>query len=122
MIISTSSHNILLSGDLDEYVAQTMHNSLDRLSEDILSIDVFMKDVNGPKGGIDKQVVIRIHLRNRRQLVVETLGDNLRSALRRGAKRAKRAVRRSLDKSRRVERQRMTAQLGNRGFPSEASA
>ena len=122
MIISTSSHNILLSGDLDEYVAQTMHNSLDRLSEDILSIDVFMKDVNGPKGGIDKQVVIRIHLRNRRQLVVDTLGDDLRSALRRGAKRAKRAVRRSLDKSRRVERLRVTTQLGNRGFPSEASA
>ena len=107
MIISTSSHNILLSSELDTFVRSTMHQALDRLGEDVLSIDVFLKDVNGPKGGVDKQVIVRLHLRNRRQLAIETLDENLYAAVRRSAKRAKTAVRRSLRKSRRIEKFRM---------------
>lgn len=107
MIISTSSHNILLSSELDAFVSTTMHQALDRHGEDVLSIDVFLKDVNGPKGGVDKQVIVRLHLRNRRQLAIETLDENLYAAVRRSAKRAKTAVRRSLRKSRRIEKFRM---------------
>jgi hypothetical protein len=122
MIISTSSHNILLSSELDRFVDATMRQALERLSEDILSIDVFLKDVNGPKGGVDKQVIVRLHLGNRRQLAIETEGENLRAAVRLSAKRAKRAVRRSLGKSRRFDKLRLHKHLETRSLSSGVRA
>jgi hypothetical protein len=122
MIISTSSHNILLSTELDAFVHTAMHQALDRLGEDILSIDVFLKDVNGPKGGVDKQVIVRLHLRNRHQLAIETLDENLYAAVRRSAKRAKTAVRRSLRKSRRIEKFRMHKRLDSRRLTAGLNA
>ena len=59
MIISTSSHNILLFNELDDFVVDTMTRTLERLADDVLSVDVFLKDINGPKGGVDKQVIVR---------------------------------------------------------------
>lgn len=122
MIISTSSHNILLSRDLDTFVSDTVQGSLERLADDVLSVDVFLKDVNGPKGGIDKQVVMRVHLRNRKHLAVETSHESLRAAVRLGAKCAKRAVRRSLRKSRRIEKYRMHKHFDGRALPWSANA
>jgi len=122
LIISTSSHNILLSPELDEFVADTMRNHFDRFSDNILSIDVFLKDINGPEGGIDKQVIARIHLRNGRQLVVETVDANLHAAIRRSAKCAKRAARRSLRKSRRIEKFRVHTRLDDGNLLSRTNA
>ena len=104
MIISTSSHNILLLADY------------------VISVDVFLKAVNGPKGGVDKQVVMRVHLRNRKHLVVETAHESLQAAVRLGAKCAKRAVRRSLRKSRRIEKYRMHKHFAGRAVPWSANA
>ena len=111
MIISTSSHNIQLSRELDEFVSSTLQGSLERLADDVVSVDVFLQDLNGPKGGVDKQAVIRIHLRGRREVAIETVHENLAAAIRVGAKRAKRAVRRSLRKARRIERYRISRRL-----------
>ena len=122
MIISTSSHNILLSRELDEFVIGTMRAALERLADDVHSIDVFLKDVNGPKGGVDKQVIVRAHLRNRQQLVIETAGDDLRAAVRRSAKRVKKAVRRSLDKSSRIQKLRVHDRLGAYNLPPGLNA
>ena len=117
MIISTSSHNVLLSRELDEFVIGMMRAALERLADEVLSIDVFLKDVNGPKGGVDKQVLVRAHLRNRQQLVIETAGQNIYAAVRRGAKRTKKAVRRSIDKSSRIEKLRVHDRLGAHNLP-----
>lgn len=113
MIISTSSHNIQLTRELDDFVGKTMRGALERLADDIASVDVFLKDINGPKGGIDKQVIIRIHLGQRREIAIETVHENLGAAIRIGAKRAKRAVRRSLRKARRIEKFRIHERLGS---------
>ena len=122
MIISTSSHTIQLSRQLDEFVIGTMRVALERLADDVHSIDVFLKDVNGPKGGVDKQVLVRAHLRNRQQLVIETAGQNLYAAVRRSAKRLKKAVRRSLDKSSRIEKLRVHDCLGAHDLPPGLNA
>ena len=120
MIISTSSHNIQLSRELDNFITTTMRGSLERLADDVVSVDVFLKDLNGPKGGIDKQAVIRVHLRGRREIAIETVHENLGAAVRIGAKRAKRAVRRSLRKARRIEKFRINRHLDS--LPSSLNA
>ena len=112
MIISTSSHSVLLFNELDDFVGDTMTKALERLADDVLSVDVFLKDINGPKGGVNKQVIVRAHLRNRQQLAIETVDANLYAAIKTSAKRLKRAVRRSLEKSRRIEKLSVPRRLG----------
>lgn len=111
MIVSTSSHNIQLTRELDEFVGATLRSAFERVADDVMSIDVFLQDLNGPKGGVDKQVVLRVHLRHRRDVAVETVHENLGAAVRISARRAKRAVRRSLRKARRIERYRINRRL-----------
>ena len=111
MIISTSSHNIQLTPELDGFVATTMRGALERQADDVVSVDVFLKDLNGPKGGVDKQVLIRIHLRQRREVTIETVHENLRAAVRVGSKRARRAVLKALRKARRIEKFRINGRL-----------
>ena len=42
-----------------EHVGQHLH----RMDADITSVDVFLSDVNGPRGGDDKRVVMRATIR-----------------------------------------------------------
>ena len=111
MIISTSSHNIQLTNGVDECVRQSLDAALKHVSHDIISIDVFMQDINGPKGGVDKTVKIRIDLRNRQQVVIESTHQNLVAAIRRGSKRARRAVNRRLGRTNQVIRHKLRDRL-----------
>ncbi|MDJ0748445.1 MAG: HPF/RaiA family ribosome-associated protein [Woeseiaceae bacterium] len=104
MNISIEAQGFELSSAIDAFVTEEIRLSLLRFSEEIVSIDVFMKDINGPKGGIDKQVLLRVQMRGRQQITLQTARENLYAAIRISAKRAKRAVRRSVRKSRRFEK------------------
>ena len=120
MNITTTAQNFDGSVALNTFVRSRLKNALARLDDDIIAVDVFMKDINGPKGGIDKAAVIRIHLRQRREVAIETVHENLGAAIRVGAKRAKRAVRRSLRKARRIEKFRINRRLDS--LPSSLNA
>ena len=78
----------------------------------------FLKDANGPKGGVDKQALIRVQLRNRQVIALETTHENLYAAIKKSAKRAKRTVRRHLSKSRRIQKRRMHDRLDDAGIPT----
>ena len=54
MDITTTAQNFETSVPLDAFVRSQLRNVLGRMETDIIAIDVFMKDVNGPKGGVDK--------------------------------------------------------------------
>ena len=96
-----------LSNAIEAFVRNRLYAALQRLSVNVVGIDVFAKDINGPKGGIDKEVLIRVHLRNRQTLTVDTVHENLYAAIEKGAKRTKRAVRRHVCKARHIEKQRL---------------
>ncbi len=70
--------------------------ALDRFDEKITSVDVYLKDVNGPKGGHDKQALIRVQLRHRAPVMIETTHNDMYAAIDLSARRVKRAVRRTL--------------------------
>ena len=108
MNITTATQGFELNSAIDAFVRNRLHVALKRLCVHVVAIDVFAKDTNGPKGGIDKQVLIRVHLPNRQVLVVDTTHENLYAAIEKGAKRTKRAVRRSLRKSRQIEKRRLS--------------
>jgi putative sigma-54 modulation protein len=108
MNITTTTQGFESSSAIDAFVRNRLHVALKRLCVYVVAIDVFARDTNGPKGGIDKQVLIRVQLPNRQVLVVETAHENLYAAIEKGAKRTKRAVRRSLRKARQIEKQRLS--------------
>jgi hypothetical protein len=56
---------------------RSIQESLDRFGEHILSVNVFYKDVNGPKGGIDKECRLRISLSNRKEIFALGKADTI---------------------------------------------
>jgi len=116
--ITTRSQDFKTTNAIDRFARDHVRATLRHISEDILSVDVFLKDTNGPRGGVDKQALIRVHLRNRQVIALETTHENLYAAIKKGSKRVRRTVRRHLRKSRRIERRRMHDRLDDMGIPS----
>lgn len=104
MIIANRTQGFELSSAIDTFVRDEINKSLGRFSHDIISVEVFMTDSNGPRGGVDKQVLMRIRMRGRQQVALQSTAENLYAAIRVSSKRAKRAVRRSLRKSQHFEK------------------
>jgi hypothetical protein len=92
MIISTSSHNIQLTREIDIIANEALYSNLERLNDDISSIDVFLNNVNGSRAGTGKHVIIRVDLRNGRKISVETVEEDVTTAIRLGSKRVKKAL------------------------------
>jgi ribosome-associated translation inhibitor RaiA len=118
MNITTRANDFALTEAIDTFVRNELRSAFQRLDPEIVTIDVSMKDANGPKGGIDKQVLICVRLRNRQQVALDTAHENLYAAIKMGIKRAKRAVGRSVRKSRRVHRQSLRELLDDEPLPT----
>ena len=99
MDINVSAHGLRLDPDTDGFVRSQIRAALQRFEDQVVAADVFLKDINGPKGGIDKQALVRVRLRNRQVIATEIARTELRAAVVVSARKAKRAVRRSLKKS-----------------------
>ena len=99
MDIKISAQGLRLDTSTDAFVHEHLHSALQRFEDQVVSVDAFLKDINGPKGGIDKQVLVRIRLRNRQVIATEITRADFRAAIVVAARKAKRAVRRSLKKS-----------------------
>ena len=117
MNITTTAKDFEISSAIDQFVRDQIRTALQHLSENIIAVDVFMKDANGPKGGVDKQALVRVQLRNRQVLAVETVHENLYAAIRKSTKRTKQTVRRHLRKSQRISKQRMRDCVDCSGIP-----
>ena len=117
MNITTTAQNFERSIALDTFVRSRLINALARLEADIIAVDVFMKDVNGPKGGVDKHVLIRVQLRNRQVITIESEHESLYAAVRTGVKRVRHAVRRHLRKMRQIDKQRVSDVIAQNALP-----
>jgi putative sigma-54 modulation protein len=111
MDINVSTHGLSIDADTDTFVREQLYSALRRFEDQVVSADAFMKDTNGPKGGIDKQVLVRVRLRNRQVIATEIARSGLRAAVVISVRKAKRAVRRSLKKSMQKHRWRVRPSL-----------
>jgi hypothetical protein len=67
MNITAKAHDFELSEAIAGFARDQLSAALNRFSDGIIFVDVYMKDTNGPRGGADKQVLIRVRLRNLRE-------------------------------------------------------
>ena len=107
MNITARAPDMELTEAMDAFVRDSVETAFARLDHDIVAIDVYLKDLNGPKGGVDKQVLVCARLRNRQQVTVTTTHEDLYAAIIRGVRRTKRAVRRRLRRARHIRKYRM---------------
>ena len=93
-----------LSAAIDNWTRSQLAKTLRRYGPEIVATDVYLKDVNGPKGGQDKLALVRVQLRGTADVIIETAHSDLYVAIDRSARRTRRAVRRTLDKRRNQQR------------------
>ncbi len=103
MNLIVRAHSLTVEEDVKAFVESSLESALGRFLDQVMAVDVFLSDVNGPKGGADKQVTIRLRLQNGEVIMAETTRADLRAALVLCIRKVKRSVRRSLRKSRRFQ-------------------
>ncbi len=83
--------------------AQTIHR-LSRVRHAIRRASVAVEDINGPKGGADIQVTIRLEPQGLPPIVVRRVGASVATATDDALTRARQALERALSRSRKLSR------------------
>lgn len=100
MKIQVRTQGFEITPPLQEAALHHFRFALRRHINQVSSLDLFLKDTNGPRGGIDKSVLANVRLLTGIEVTVEDTREDLYQALSRCAARTRKAVRRSLNKAR----------------------
>ena len=90
-----------LDDKLIDHIERRLRFALGRFAARIRRLTVRLSDVNGPRGGTDKRCRIAVALFPRGIVMVQGSGDDLFALVTHSARRARRAVRRALERRRR---------------------
>lgn len=104
MKMQLQTQGFTLTPAIDAHVRKQINFNLANFEGHVLSTEVFLRDVNGPKGGNDKKALICVKLSSRIIVKVERTRSDLYAAMSLAARQAKRSVKRSLNKHRRMEK------------------
>jgi hypothetical protein len=86
------------SGRLQRWVHERLDRQLGKFAPQIERVDVRFSDVNGQKGGVDRECMVHVLLNALPPVVVESLAETPRQAFDLAAARAERATSRNLEK------------------------
>lgn len=104
MNIQLHTQGFDLTPAIESHVRKQLRFHLANFESHVVYVDVYLRDINGPKGGPDKRVLVRAQLSTRITIAAERTRSDLYTAVTNAARQAKRAVRRSLNKHRRMEK------------------
>jgi len=105
MRIDIQARRFSLTRALRRYAERRVRIGLTRFDERIMKVSLWLSDVNGPKGGNDKNCQVQIVIPGKPDVVIEETQANLYVAINRALERAGQAVVRKLDRQRtRVKR------------------
>lgn len=100
MKIRFRTRHVELSSELQTQIREGIDRALGRVSPWIRDVEVVVSDINGPRGGSDKQCRMVLRGRSIASVVIEELGADVRATVASVALRAERAVLRSVSRSR----------------------
>lgn len=116
MRIYLQTQGFELTPAIDEHVNNQLSQNLRGSEADITAVDVFLGDINGPKGGVDKKALVCIQLTSRLAVRFEAVHTDLYAAVTVAARKARQTVKRTLGRHKRMAR----AELRDlRRFPQE---
>tara|TARA_R110002072_G_scaffold105495_1_gene230589 strand:+ start:713 stop:1069 length:357 start_codon:yes stop_codon:yes gene_type:complete len=104
MKIDIQAGSLSLSEDERDSVKQRVLMRLARFQDNIHSLNIYFKDINGPKGGIDKECTLTLKVNNLEEVVISSKAESLINAVDRSTERAKSLLARRLKKSQRQKK------------------
>ena len=96
MLVHIQSRHFSLSTALNNYVKTKLQVMLGRYEARIISINVSLFDINGPRGGEDKCCKIVVKINGASSIVMQETAVDLYDAINTCSRRARRAVKRQL--------------------------
>lgn len=106
MKIDIQARHIELNQQLKEHIQRKLQFSLNRFERYIGGVSIGLSDVNGPKGGFDKQCTIQVFLEKMEDVVVKDIQANLPLAIDRAMQRSSRSVARKINQKHKQQNQR----------------
>lgn len=104
MEIKIRNNNLPISHFLTKHIEDNLKVALDRFSSSIKSINVSLKDQNGPKGGNDKTCLVKVSLRQKGEVFITSSSNNLYSLVYKLTERLKYLISRKLKRNRNSRR------------------
>ena len=98
MLIKIHTRGFTLSDSLGEYTEAKIRLALGLYWDRIRRVDVFLADVNGPRGGEDMQCKIKVKIDEFSPVVVQETADEMYGAINICAQRIKRVCARRFDR------------------------
>lgn len=100
MNLTIRTRHVHLTPVLHEQIRHRLYTAFGRISPWIRAVDVTISDINGPKGGLDKQCRLRVRGRSIPGIVIEHVGVDTLAVIADVAERAEQAVLRSVRRQR----------------------
>lgn len=107
MRLEIHGQKVPVSAKLQSHIERRLEFALDRLAPRITSVSVYVEDVNGPKGGVDKQCRILAQVKPSGRVIVKETGEDAFESVSRAAEKIGRAIRKRIDKH--IDKRRVTA-------------
>lgn len=98
---------------------EVLTRSLDRFRHRLKKVFVFIHDVNGPRGGVDKQCRCVLHLKRMPPVVIQDQDESVTSLIHRVANRASYALSEKVDRRNKRVLQNRRARRKNAYFDKE---
>lgn len=112
MLLKIHARDFELSNALDEYTQSQLRLNLNRFQQQILRADVYLSDVNGPRGGEDKLCKVVVKMASASDpIVTRELAEDMYQAIKLCGHRLKKAVSRSIKRDRTIARRHNTIRL-----------
>ncbi len=70
MRVRIQSRSFDVTDSYGRHVRRRVHHSLDRVQRRIADVEIRLMDLNGPKGGVDKQCNVIVRLLNGRRVIL----------------------------------------------------
>ena len=98
MLLKLNDRQKLLGKSAIERTESRVHSAFAKFSDYVKSIDITVKDVNGPRGGIDKICRILVKLRGRKDVVIKASDSSISKVVPDAIERALRSVGRQINR------------------------
>lgn len=100
MKLDIRTRHLLLSAETLAELRRRVNLVFARISPRIRTVDVTVADINGPKGGADKQCRLVVRGRSTRSIAIEQVGTDTLATVAMAASRAEQALLRELSRRR----------------------
>lgn len=94
------SNDFRLTQALERFIKRSINKSLLACIDQVERVSVRLRDINGPKGGDDKECCVEVKLSNAPTVVVSKRNSDAYTGIRKALGRASRATLRRLNKKR----------------------